>query len=143
MPTTPRPSRRPIVPQRIRGPDRQRGFAFIPNRFLQDGFLASLSDRERSLYLFLVLAGDRNGVSFYHFDRICSILELPIETYIDTRDRLIQKNLIAFDGTRFQVLSLPAQPVTTPTAPLETDEDFEDRDPATVRLCIQSSLRKP
>jgi hypothetical protein len=143
MPTTPRSSRRPIVPHRIRGPDRQGGFAFIPNRFLQDGFFASLSDRERSLYLFLVLAGDRNGISFYHFDRICSILQMPLETYINTRDSLIHKDMIAFDGTRFQVLSLPAQPVTTPTAPLETDEDFEDCDPATIRLRIRSSLGEP
>ncbi|MBC8422870.1 hypothetical protein H8E07_01985 [bacterium] len=137
-----RPSRCPIIPERIRGPDRRGGFAFIPNRFLQEGFFTSLSDGERSLYLFLVLAGDRNGVSHYHFDRICSILELPIETYIDTRDSLIHKDLIAYDGIRFQVLSLPARPITRPSAPLETAEDFEASDPATIRLCIQSSLSK-
>ncbi|MBM4318850.1 MAG: hypothetical protein FJ125_02575 [Deltaproteobacteria bacterium] len=135
-------SRGPLVPERIRNPDRQGGFAFLPNRFLQDGFFATLSDGERSLYLFLVLASDRNGVSFYHFDRICSILQMPLETYVDTRNRLIHKDLIAYDGIRFQVLSLPARPVTTPSDPLETDEDFEDRDPATIRLCIQSSLKK-
>lgn len=138
-----RPSRCPIIPERIRDPDRRGGFAFLPNRFLQEGFFAALSDRERSLYLFLVLAGDRNGVSHYHFDRICSILELPIDTYIGTRDSLIHKDLIGYDGIRFQVFSLPAQPVTRTSAPLETDEDFNNSDPATIRLCIQSSLSKP
>lgn len=137
-----RPDRCPIIPQRNRGSDRRGGFAFIPNRFLQDGFLASLSDRERSLYLFLVLASDRNGVSYYHFDRICSILEIPTETYIDTRNSLIHKDLIAYDGIRFQVLSLPAAPVTSPSKPLETGDDFEEHDPATIRRCIRSSLKK-
>jgi len=140
--TRSRPDRRPIIPERIRDSDRRGGFAFIPNRFLQDGFLASLSDRERALYLFLLLAGDRNGVSFYHFDRICSLLELPLETYVEIRNSLIKKDLVAYDGIRFQVLSLPARPVTAPSAPLQITEDFEDRDPATIRQCILSSLKE-
>lgn len=55
-------SRAPIVPDRVR---RIGGcsFAFILHRFLRDGFLASLSSDERSLYFFLVLAADRNGIS--------------------------------------------------------------------------------
>ena len=144
MSNTPRnrPSRCPIITERIRGPDRKGGFAFVPNRFLQDGFFVSLSESERSLYLFLVLASDRDGVSFYHFDRVCSIVEMSIETYTATRNSLIHKDLIAFDGTRFQVLSLPARPVTKPSAPLESDEDFEEHDPATIRRCIQSALNK-
>jgi len=94
-----RPNRNPLVPERIRDIDRRGGFAFVPNRFLHHGFFAALSNAERSLYFFLVLVGDRNGVSFYHFDRICSILELPLDTYIDIRNSLIKKDLIAHDGT--------------------------------------------
>lgn len=137
-----RPLRNPIHPQRIRDTDRQGGFAFIPNRFLHDGFLASLTDAERSLYLFLVLASDRNGVCFYHFERTCSILESPLDEYIATRNSLIHKNLIAYDGTRFQVLSLPDRPITSPSAPLQTTDDFEENDPATIRQFIRTSLDK-
>jgi len=137
-----RPNRDPLVPERNRDIDRRGGFAYIPNRFLHHGFFAALTDSERSLYLFLVLAGDRNGVSFYHFDRICAVLELSTDAYIDTRNSLIKKDLIAYDGTRFQVLSLPAQPVATPSEPLQTTEDFEDRDPATIRQAIISSLKE-
>jgi hypothetical protein len=36
-----------------------------PQPVLHEGFFASLSHAERSLYFCLVLAGDRNGVSFY------------------------------------------------------------------------------
>lgn len=48
------------------------GFSFIPHRFLTDGFLASLNQKELLLYLFLVLASDRNGLSFYAYDAICA-----------------------------------------------------------------------
>jgi hypothetical protein len=118
----------------------ERGFAVIPNRFLHGGFFASLNHAERSLYLFLVLAADRNGVSFYAYDRICSTLEITPDDYVLVRNSLIHKDLIALDGTRFQVLALPPAPVTTPPRPLITSQDFEDRDPATIRHIIRSSL---
>jgi hypothetical protein len=94
-----------LNPQRVRCIDG--GFSFIPHRFLGKGFLASLHQKELLLYLFLVLAGDRNGLSFYSYDKICILLEFNLEEYIDSRDSLIEKDLIAFDGTVFQVLSLP------------------------------------
>ncbi len=107
--------RAPIRPDRIRRIDRG-GFVFIPNRFLHEGFLAALTQTERSLYFFLVVAGDRNGVSYYHYDRICSTLELSADAYVKARNSLIDKDLLAFDGTRFQVLSLPSKPVVTQPA---------------------------
>jgi hypothetical protein len=131
------PHRTPPRPDRIRRIER--GFAFIQNRFLHEGFFASLSHAERSLYLFLVLASDRNGVSFYGYDRICSMLEVTPEDYLQVRNSLIDKDLIAFDGTRFQVLSLPKEPIVR-SRPLVTPQDFEEHDPATVRHIIRSSL---
>lgn len=35
------------------------------------------------------------------------LLELSIDEYMASRNSLIEKDLIAFDGTLFQVLSLP------------------------------------
>lgn len=130
--------RSPIRPDRIRRI--QGGFAFIPNRFLHDGFLASLGHAERSLYLFLVLASDRNGISFYAADRICSTIELTLDAYLQARNSLIDKDLIAFDGFRFQVLSLPDRPIERPRRALASAEDFEEHDPATIRQIIRSSL---
>jgi hypothetical protein len=127
-----------VQPDRIRRVER--GFAFVPNRFLHGGFFASLSHAERSLYFFLVLAGDRNGVSFYAYDRICSALQITPDDYVVVRNALIDKDLIAFDGTRFQVLSLPPQPVTSPRPSLVTQDDFERDDPATIRQLIRPSL---
>ena len=131
--------RTPPRPERVRRIDG--GFAFLPNRFLHDGFLASLSHAEHSLYLFLVLAADRNGVSFYPYDRICSTLEMFPDDYIAVRNRLIQKDLLAFDGTRFQVLSLPPSPIVL-SSTLTTQDDFEEHDPATVGQLIRASLAR-
>jgi hypothetical protein len=86
------------------------GFSFIPHRFLTDGFLASLNQRELLLYFFLVLVSDRHGLSFYSYDAICSLLQLTVDDYIRARDALIEKDLIASDGTLFQVLDLPEKP---------------------------------
>jgi hypothetical protein len=131
--------RPPIIPERVRliGED---GFAFFPNRFLRDGFFASLSPDELRLYVLLVLAGDRGGLSFYGYDRICSLLEIPLERYLELRNALIDKDLIAFDGTRFQILSLPAMPRFDLPPPLCSHEDFANRDPATVRSQILDAL---
>jgi hypothetical protein len=73
--------------------------------------LAALQQKELLLYLFLVIASDRHGLSFYSYDAICTLLELDLDQYINARDGLIDKDLIAFDGTMFQVLDLPAKPV--------------------------------
>ena len=91
--------------QRIRRIDG--GFSFIPHRFLTDGFLSALDPHQLLLYFFLVLAGDRYGLSFYSYDSICSLLQMSMDQYLQARDALIKKDLIEFDGTIFQVLDLP------------------------------------
>jgi len=134
-----RAGRPPIIPDRVRRID-NRGFAFVPGRFLHDGFFVSLSHAERSLYFFLVLAGDRKGVSFYSYDRICDALQMTPDEYVLVRNRLIDMDLIAFDGTLFQVLALPERPNLMARPPLRTREDFERDDPATIRQLIRASL---
>ena len=100
-----------LEPSRLRHIDG--GFSFIPHRFLTDGFLASLTQTELLLYLFLVLVSDRYGLSFYSYDSICSLLQLSTDDYMEARDGLMEKDLIAFDGTLFQVLDLPQRPRQT------------------------------
>jgi len=104
-----------MIKKKILNPDRIRhisgGFSFIPHRFLGDGFLASLQQKELLLYLFLVIASDRHGLSFYSYDAICTLLQMRLDQYISARNGLIDKDLIAFDGTVFQVLDLPVKPV--------------------------------
>jgi hypothetical protein len=131
--------RQPILPERARRIGGE-GFSFLPHRFLRDGHLSALRRDELALYVFLVLAGNRDGVSFYRFDAICSILTLTLDDFIAARNALIAKDLIAFDGYRFQVLSLPERLPPAPKAPLVNEADFEARDPATIRAAALAAL---
>jgi hypothetical protein len=132
--------RRPICPDRVRSIAGD-GFAFVPNRFLRDGFFAALDVDELVLYFALVVAGDRNGLSFYHYDSLCSLVGMSVERYVAARNVLIDLDLIAFDGIRFQVLSLPTGVKQQATVPLRCTTEFEEHDPATIGLLIKDSLR--
>jgi hypothetical protein len=132
--------RTPILPQRVRRIASD-NFAFLPHRFLRDGFLGALTRDELALYVFLVLAGSREGVSFYGYDAVCTLLGFHLDDYIAARNGLLDLDLLAFDGTRFQVLSLPASsPARPPTPVLRTTADLEDHDPATIRAIAQADL---
>jgi hypothetical protein len=113
------------------------GFAFIPHRFLTGGFLSDLSPDQLLLYFFLVLAADRYGLSFYSYDKICSLLELSLDQYISARNGLIDKDLIAYDGTVFQVLNLPKKPVISTTQQQSIPEHKKNQ-AAIIRIIDQS-----
>jgi hypothetical protein len=101
-------------------------FAWVDRRFLLNGFLAALTPQENLLYFFLVLAADRDGLSFYNYDKICQLLTLDVDDYIQARNGLIDKKLIAFDGRQFQVLALPKIPVqSTPPHVRERETEKE------------------
>lgn len=131
-------SKKILDPNRIK---KIRGsFAAFEHRFLREGFFESLNDRERTLYFFLGLAADRNGVSWYGYDKICCIMGCLLDEYIDARNSLIDKGLIAFDGYVFQVLDLPEKPVIEQRQILKTDKDMEKHDPATISNMIGMAL---
>lgn len=112
------------------------GFSYIPHRFLTDGFLASLNQKQLLLYLFLILVSDRHGLSFYSYESICSLLKITADQYIDARNALVKKDLIAFDGTLFQVLDLPTQPLENSTS----KHLHSDRPRSEIKQIIQQSL---
>jgi len=128
----------PLYPQRLR--KITGSFAFIEHRFLRDGFFEILTHNELVLYLFLVLVADRKGLSYYSYDKICTLLRLSLNEYIYARDALIQKDLIAFDGHLYQVLCLPQNHIVQRAPPLKTQKDMVQRDPATIRQLIVNSI---
>lgn len=105
-------------------PDRTRkiegSFAVIEHRFLRDGFWTDLRHHELLLHVLLVLVADRNGLSYYSYDKLCSLLHFTVQDYIEARDALIDLDLLAFDGTLFQVLSLPNERRKRPPVPETT-----------------------
>ena len=130
-----------MIPKKVLNPQRVRqingGFSFIPHRFVFDGFLAALGQKELLLYLFLVMVSDCNGLSFYSYDSICTLLELNLDQYLAARDSLIEKDLIAFDGTLFQVLELPPKPLTA----LSVSRSSGNENPVPIARVIQQSLK--
>ena len=135
-----------MIKTKILCPNRVRSitgsFAFIEHRFLRDEFWESLTHHELLLYLFLILAADRNGVSYYSYDKIYSLLKISMDEYLDARNSLIEKDLIAFDGYFFQVLSLPEKPVVQSPRLLKSQDDMEKHDPATIRNLICRSFQE-
>jgi len=105
--------------KRLLCPDRIRkiegSFSWIDHRFITGGFLQDLSTIEILLYLFLVAVSDRNGLSFYHDDRIASLLKIDLPALGRARDGLVRRSLLAYYSPLYQVLSLPPQPLPLPS----------------------------
>lgn len=108
--------RRVVVPR----PDRVRrtagvAFGWIDTRLLRDGWLGALPAPAAGVYLFLCLAADRQGVSFYRRDRIARAVGLDDVEAARALARLRELDLVAFAPFRphtvdgfHQVLALPA-----------------------------------
>jgi hypothetical protein len=115
-----------MVNKKLLNPTRVRkiqgSFSFLEHRFLRQRFFENLTQHELLIYLFLLLASDRQGISYYSYDRICSITGITLDEYICARNGLIDTDLLAFDGFFFQVLSLPPRAVIRkqPLLPGET-----------------------
>jgi hypothetical protein len=107
-----KPVPRPDRLRRIRGT-----FSWIDHRLLRNGHLQKLSRDEIALYTFLVLVGDKNGVSFYRLEKICQYLDdMDWSDFHRARRVLIENDLIAFQPFSphepngfYQVLSLDQQ----------------------------------
>lgn len=101
-----------LVPQRVR--QVPPSFAWIDHRIRSEGFLERMEPADMGLYLFLILAADRHGLSCWRLDRIERALPC-FERHMlwDARTRLSKLDLIAYrpwsdntpDGC-YQVLSI-------------------------------------
>lgn len=78
-------------------------FAWIDHRLMRNGFVEVMTHQDIALYLFLVLAADKNGVSFYRKEKICQAVSLDYSQFEIAKDRLINMKLIAFES--YSVLS--------------------------------------
>jgi len=100
----------PLDPQRVR--KIQGSFSWIDHRFITGGFLEPLTPLEILLYFFLVAVGDRQGLSFYHDDRLGRLLKIDLAALGKARRGLIEQSLLVYDPPLYQVLALPPQPQT-------------------------------
>jgi len=105
--------KRVLHPERVR--KIEGSFSWIDHRFVTGGFLRDLSTLEILLYLFLVAVSDRNGLSFYHDDRIASLLKIDLPALGQAREGMVLRSLLAYQPPLYQVLSLPPVPVILPS----------------------------
>jgi hypothetical protein len=105
-----------IVPERIRH-IRHCTFGWVDHHFLHHGHLNRSSPPELLLYYFLLTVADRNGVSFYDYERICQLLKMEVDDYVRARNLLCERSLVAFHNGVFQVLSLPQRLETARSSP--------------------------
>lgn len=93
-------------------------FSWLDHRLIRDGHLLRLERGEILLYFFLVLVGDRDGLSYYSTRSIERYLKLPPDEIVRARAALCARGLIAHEAPLYQVLALPPRPesATPPTA---------------------------
>jgi hypothetical protein len=108
-----------LLPHRVR--EIVPGFAWIDRRLRQYGLLSSMTSDELALYVFLTLAGDREGLSCWRLDRMERELPSDVGSLARARTGLVAKDLIAFepwsrrssDGT-YQLLAMSLRTATAP-----------------------------
>ncbi|MHC4753342.1 MAG: hypothetical protein ACYTFW_26195 [Planctomycetota bacterium] len=91
------------IPQPLKVRKIQSSFAWIDHRLIRNGFFELMNHEDLALYLFLILAADRNGVSFYRKEKICDAVSIDFRRFEIARDRLVNMKLIAFES--YSVLS--------------------------------------
>jgi len=95
----------PIQPDRLR--QMERPFGWIPFRIVSSGLLGRLSTQAKLLYFVLCVLADRDGLSFWGDRRLGQLLQLSREQLEQARLELCRRELLAFDGWLYQLLSLP------------------------------------
>jgi len=100
---------RPELARRINGT-----FGWIDHRLLRGGHIERLTLEDLGVYVFLTLVADRDGVSWYRIEKIGRPLGLTEDRVVFARDRLVERDLIAFEPFRpsdvngyYQVLPVP------------------------------------
>lgn len=73
---------------------------------------------------------------------VIDAVRISVDEYIVARNALIKKDLIAFDGHLFQVLSLPNAPMAYSSKPIREKKEMEQKDPATIQQIIEGALLK-
>jgi len=95
----------PLRPDRVRRLETP--FGWTPLRLLTSGLLAELSMEAKLLTFFLSLVSDRQGLSFWGDERVSEQLGLSRGELAQGRAELCRRDLLAYNGWLYQLLSLP------------------------------------
>lgn len=115
-------------------------YGIVDRKLLFDKYLHRLSLEAMAVYLFLVLAADRDGRSFYSDASIMGILRLPGLKLTHARQELIEAGLIRYRRPYWWVESLTrARPPATPLSCAQSSAlQREDRPPCPLPMPARS-----
>lgn len=116
-------------------------YGIVDRRLLFDRYLHRMSHGGMALYLFLILAADREGRSYYSDRSISEILQFSLYGLARARSELIVAGLIDYQRPNWRVKSLsqprPLRPTATqPCAPLRSSDDLQP-----IRGIVPTGLR--
>ena len=106
------PIKKIIRPDRLRQVPEQ--FGWIDHRLVLDKHIRRCDHTAWALYLFLVVVGDYQGLSYYSDRSIQKFLSMDQETLGHAKRNLLRAGFIAFDAPIYQVLALDHQRVEEP-----------------------------
>lgn len=92
--------------------DRQRKFpqqfSWIDQKLIREKHFQLCDAKSLGVYLFLIMAGDSQGLSYYSEASICKNLSINMIELTKSRQELINADLIAYENPIYQVLSIPS-----------------------------------
>jgi len=94
----------PIDCRRLRRVPKQ--FSRLDQRLVRSRLIEKCSHQALALYLFLVVVGDAEGLSYYSDRSIAAYFHLDDASLDQARQNLIETQLIAYHKPLYQVLSL-------------------------------------
>jgi hypothetical protein len=90
-------------------------FSWVDHRLIRQERLRACDHRAWALYLFLVVVGDAQGLSYYSEASIGRQLKLDLLELAVAREQLVKAGLVAYQKPLYQVLALP-DPLSEPSA---------------------------
>ena len=103
-----------------------KSYSIVDHGLLHGGYFHRLSHEALSLYLFLVVVGDRDGKSYYGERSIADILRLKGNVFANAHRELVETGLISFRSPYFWVRNLP-QASDPPRPTTKNEGDFEKK----------------
>ncbi len=85
-----------------------RQFSWVDQKLIRENHFQLCCAKSLGLYLFLVLAGDVNGLSYYSDAGMCKKLSINMIDLFESRQELINADLLAYQKPVYQILSIPS-----------------------------------
>lgn len=102
---------------------RAKSYSIVDHALLHGGYFHRLSHQALSLYLFLVVVGNKDGKSYYGERTIADILRLEGDSFRSAREELLEARLISFSSPYFWVKNISEPPEASASTERQNDQN--------------------